>query len=49
LREDVFELQLSLLQQLVEGGVDPKRIAAIAHCAQVISTVETLQGTARER
>jgi hypothetical protein len=49
LREDVFRLQLSLLQQMVEGGVDPKRIEAIAHCAQVISTVETLQGATRER
>jgi hypothetical protein len=49
LREDVFKLQLSLLQQMVEGGVDPQRIAAIAHCATVISTVETLQSGARER
>jgi hypothetical protein len=49
LREDVFKLQLSLLQQMIEGGVDPHRIAAIAHCAQVISTVEMLQSGARER
>jgi hypothetical protein len=42
-------LQLSLLQQMVEGGVDPQRIAAIAHCATVISTVEILQTGARQR
>jgi hypothetical protein len=34
---------------MVEAGVDPHRIAAIAHCAQVISTVEMLQSGARER
>jgi hypothetical protein len=38
-----------LLQQTVEGAVDPQRSAAIAHCATVISTVETLQNGARER
>jgi hypothetical protein len=49
LREDVFKLQLSLLQQMVEGGVDPHRIAVVADCARVISTVEMLQSGARER
>ena len=47
LRGDVFRLQLSLLQQMVENGVDPHR--GDCTLAQVISTVESLQGMDRER
>jgi hypothetical protein len=49
LREDIFKLELSLLSQMVEGGVDAHRLAAVSHCTAAISAIEVLQSGARER
>jgi hypothetical protein len=49
LREDLFRLQLSFLEQMVEQGVDAAFVAGVANTAQAIAVVDQLKLSTRER
>jgi hypothetical protein len=49
LRERLFELELSLITDMVRSGIDVPRIMALSHTVRALEVVETLQTTARER
>jgi hypothetical protein len=49
LREGLFKLQLQLIQDMVTGGVNIARVAAVSDCARALEVVEVLQVGARER
>ena len=49
LKENLFRLELSLVEDMITGGVDPMRCQAISHCARTIEVVEQLQGGLRAR
>jgi hypothetical protein len=49
LREGLFKLQLQLVQDMVTGGVNIARVAAVSDCARALEVVEVLQVGTRER
>ena len=49
LRENLQHLQLSLIEQMIEGGVDIPRVTALSHCCNAIAAVEMLSGDLRSR
>jgi hypothetical protein len=49
LREDLFRLELSLLEQKVENGVDLTVVAVLANTSKVLETIDQLQTGTRER
>jgi hypothetical protein len=49
LREGLFRLELRLIEDMIEGGVDVLRVRSISDCARCIEVVDQLQGGLRER
>ena len=49
LREGLFKLELQLVSDMIEGGVDVVRVRAVSDCARCIEVVDQLQGGMRER
>jgi hypothetical protein len=43
LREQLFRLELSLLEQMVESGVNLELVAVTANTAKVLETIERLE------
>jgi hypothetical protein len=43
LREQLFRLELSLLEQMVESGVNLELVAVAANTAKVLETIERLE------
>jgi hypothetical protein len=49
LREGLFKLELSLIEDMIASGIDISKVTSVSHCARVLEVVEMLQVTARER
>jgi hypothetical protein len=49
LKESLFKLQLSLIEDMIVGGINVSKVAAVSHCARAIEAVDVLQVTGRER
>lgn len=49
LKENLFALELQLVTDMVEGGVDLLRVQGLSHCARCIEVVDQLQNGVRER
>jgi hypothetical protein len=49
LREDLFRLQLRLIGDMVEGGVDIPKVTAISHICRTIEAVDLIGAGAHER
>jgi hypothetical protein len=49
LREGLFKLELTLIEDLITGGLSIPKVAAISHCACALEVIEVLQVGARER
>ena len=48
-REDLFRLELRLVGDMIESGVDIPRATAISHVCRTIDAIDQLQAGARER
>jgi hypothetical protein len=49
LREGLFRLDLQLVTDMSQGGIDGPRVTVLSHCARAFEAVETLQAGTRER
>jgi hypothetical protein len=49
LLEEVFKLELTLIEGMITGGINIARVAAVAHCARALEVLEVLQVGAGER
>jgi hypothetical protein len=49
LRGKLLQLQFSLIQGMVENGVDVPTVTALSHCFNAINAVELLTGDLRAR
>jgi hypothetical protein len=49
LKENLFALELRLVDDMITGGVDVMRVQALSHCARAIEVVDSLQAGVRER
>jgi hypothetical protein len=45
----LFRLELQLVTDMIQGGIDVPRVTALSHCARALEAVETLQAGTRER
>jgi hypothetical protein len=49
LKENLFALQLKLVDDMITDGVDVLRVQALSHCSRAIEVVDSLSAGARER
>lgn len=49
LKENLFALELKLVGDMIEGGVDILRVQALSHCSRAIEVIDQLQNGVRER
>jgi hypothetical protein len=49
LRAQLFRIELGVLRQLIDNGIDPEQVALVADIARTIQAIEQLQLPARER
>ena len=49
LKENLFALELQLVNDMIIDGVDVLRVQALSHCCDAIAAVDQLQGGLRAR